>query len=377
MQGEVLSHGEFFVERERLRHIADAHPRRHAARVHRRAEQLRRAAGRLQQAGEHFHRRRFAAAVAAEEAENLALLDGEADVIDRGEVAEALGEVVRLDGRWQRRVRHERRQIQPARALLFFRRQQTDVGLFEVGVSGHDVARRRVYQQLARVHRPQLRERLRFFDVGGGDQHRHSRRFALQVAHQRPELAARQRVNAGGWFVQNQQIGRMHQRAAQARLLLHPAGELAGGAVGKGREAGRFQQSRNAGAAFARGQAKEAGVKVDVFIDRQRRIEIAPQSLRHIGDAVRQRLAVGGLSHIAAKHVQLAALNAADTGDEREQGRFADAVRADEADGQPARQGERKVVKRQRLAVAVGEVGNGEGGHKRLPVEAAGETRHE
>jgi len=46
VQGEVLPHGEFFVERECLRHVADAHPRRHAARIDRRAEQLRRAAGR-------------------------------------------------------------------------------------------------------------------------------------------------------------------------------------------------------------------------------------------------------------------------------------------------------------------------------------------
>ena len=207
VQREVLPHRQLFIERERLRHVADAHPRRHAARIDRRAKQLRRAAGRLQQAGEHFHRRRFAAAVTAEEAEDFALLDGEADVVNRGEVAETLGEVVRFYCGRQRRVRHERRQIQPARALLFFRRQQADVGLFEVGMSGHHLARRRVYQQLARIHRPQLRERLRFFDVGGGDQHRHPRRFPLQIMHQRPELAARERIDAGGWLVQNQQIG--------------------------------------------------------------------------------------------------------------------------------------------------------------------------
>ena len=154
VQREVLPHGEFFVERERLRHVADAHPCRHAARIDRRAEQFRRAAGRLQQPGEHFHRRRFAAAVTAEEAEDFALLDGEADVINRGEIAEALGETVRLNRRRQPRVRHKRRQIQPARALLFFRRQQADVGGFEVGVSCHHLARRRVHQQFARVHRP-------------------------------------------------------------------------------------------------------------------------------------------------------------------------------------------------------------------------------
>ena len=84
-----------------------------------------------------------------------------------------------------------------------------------------------------------------------------------------------------------------------------------------------------------------------------------------------------GLAHIATEDVQLAVLDGAHARNQAEQGRFADAVRADEADGQPARQGEGKVVQRQRLAVAVGEVGDGEGGHKQLPVETAGETRHE
>ena len=68
-------------------------------RVDRLAEQQRLALGRRQQAGQHLHRRGLAAAVRAEEAEDLAALDREADVVDGGEVAEAAGEVVRLDRR--------------------------------------------------------------------------------------------------------------------------------------------------------------------------------------------------------------------------------------------------------------------------------------
>jgi hypothetical protein len=51
-----------------------------------------------QQAGEHLHGGGLAAAVGAEEAEDLAAADAEADVVDRHEVAKAHGQALRLDG---------------------------------------------------------------------------------------------------------------------------------------------------------------------------------------------------------------------------------------------------------------------------------------
>jgi hypothetical protein len=49
MQLQVLVHGQLFIEREGLRHIADLHAGRHVAGIDRLAEQLRRAAGDIQQ----------------------------------------------------------------------------------------------------------------------------------------------------------------------------------------------------------------------------------------------------------------------------------------------------------------------------------------
>ena len=57
------------------------------------------AGARRQQAGQHFHCRRLAAAVRAEKAEDLAPLDGEADAVDRREIAEAAGQIARDDDR--------------------------------------------------------------------------------------------------------------------------------------------------------------------------------------------------------------------------------------------------------------------------------------
>ena len=97
VQVEVLANRQLGIERERLRHVADAHARAHVAGVDRTAEQRRLARGRRQQPGQHLHGRGLAATVRADEAEDLAALDGEAHVVDGGEVAEAAGQVARDD----------------------------------------------------------------------------------------------------------------------------------------------------------------------------------------------------------------------------------------------------------------------------------------
>ena len=122
VQFEVLSDGEFFVEAEGLRHVADAHPGRDAACVHRCAEQAGATTAGLQEAGEHFHGGGFAAAVAAEEAEDFAFFDGEADVIHGGEVAKGFGEAVCFDGGRGVGIGSEGGGVEAAGALLFFRR---------------------------------------------------------------------------------------------------------------------------------------------------------------------------------------------------------------------------------------------------------------
>ena len=57
-----------------------------------------------------------------------------------------------------------------------------------------------------------------------------------------PELTPRQRVDAGGRLVEDQQVGVVDEGAAQTELLLHAAGQLAGGAVRERGESGGVQQ---------------------------------------------------------------------------------------------------------------------------------------
>src|SRR5580765_3020969 len=98
MQLEVLAHGQLAVERKCLGHVADPATGLQVARIHWTPEQPGSALGGGEKAGEHLHGGRLAGAIRAEETEDLAALDGEADVVHRDEGAKALGERLRLDG---------------------------------------------------------------------------------------------------------------------------------------------------------------------------------------------------------------------------------------------------------------------------------------
>ena len=176
-------------------------------------------------------------------------------------------------------------------------------------------------------------------------------------ADQLPELAARQGVDPGRRLVQDQQIGVVNQRAAQAELLLHAAGKLAGRALGESEQIGRAQQVVDALRALVSGVAEQAAEEIEVVEHRQRGVEIAPQPLRHVGDALAHARAVGRIGHVAIQHFDFAALNLARTGDQRQHARLADAIRADETHRAIGRDIQIDVGNRRRLAIAVGDAG--------------------
>ena len=113
MQLEICADRQLLVEREALRHVADAQARREVARPRRPSEQFGAPVADAQQAGEHLHRRRLAAAVRAEKAEDLAAPDAEADVIDGVEIAEPARQPLRDDRRRAVCARRQRRDATP------------------------------------------------------------------------------------------------------------------------------------------------------------------------------------------------------------------------------------------------------------------------
>ncbi|KAG1254366.1 hypothetical protein G6F68_010884 [Rhizopus microsporus] len=248
VQHQVLPHGQFAIQREGLRHIADATARVDVLRVDFLAEQPRLAFAGGQQARQHFHRRGFAAAVGPQEAEDFAATDAKVHVVHGHEVAEAHGQVAGFDGDFSLVVDGQRHDFHRLVAAALGLGQQRDEGGFQAVCAGALGQRYRGAggQYPALVHGDQPVEALRLVHVGGGDDHAHARAFAPYLVDQVPELRTRQRIHAGRRFVQDQQVGVMDQRAAQAQFLLHAPRQLAGWARQECRHAGAARQAVDA-----------------------------------------------------------------------------------------------------------------------------------
>ena len=225
MQLEILPDGELAVERECLRHVADALARSHVVGGHWLTEQFGRAFGDRQQSGHHFHRCRLAAAVRAEKAEDLAAADLEAHMIDGDEISEAPCESVRLD-RWSF-VRawpawpDDNLLVQ--RSFLF--REKRDESVVEIALAGlsENFLGRALRDDLAVVHGGEPVEAARLIHVGGRNNDAHLRPALADGFDELPELPAGERIDARGGLIENEQIRIVHQRAAEADFLLHAA----------------------------------------------------------------------------------------------------------------------------------------------------------
>ena len=332
MKIEVLANGKLGVERKRLRHIADAIAGAHVSARGGLAKQERLSPGRRKEAGQHLHRRRLAAAVRAEKAEDFAAVDGEAHAIDRGKVPEAAGEAARHDDRDSVEATAGRdRQPAMAAALLFG--QQRDEPLLEGRrARGRlDFGGRPAGENLPGAHRREPVEPLRLLHVGGGDDHAHGLAAGSHTLDQLPELPARQRIDAGRRLIEDQEIGIVDEAAAKTKLLAHAAGELLRQAIAEGRKPGAVQQFGDSRVPLRGRLPEQPAEKLDVLADSEVGVEVLAQALRHVGDARADPEPVGRIRHVAAQDECLAGLDLAGAGDDAEQRRLPHAVWADQA----------------------------------------------
>ena len=192
MKIEVLPDREFRIQRERLRHVADAIARIHVVGVERFSEQERLAGAGRQQPRQHLHGRRLAAAVRAKEAEDLAALDREAHPVDGGEITETAGEIAGgNDGLAVEDLPRRNLQL-PVAGLLLLRKQRNESILDRRHAgTGLELGRRSGCQDLPRVHRRQPIEPLGFLHIGGRHDDAHAGTAGTYAVDQLPELAAR------------------------------------------------------------------------------------------------------------------------------------------------------------------------------------------
>ena len=348
---EVLPDRQFRVERERLRHVADAIARTHVAGFQRLPEQQRLAGARRQQAGQHFHRRRLAAAVRAEKAEDLAALDGEADAVDRGEVAEAAGEIARDDDRLAVDDA-ARRNLQRFVIAPLFSRQQGDERLLERGRAGFGLEFRRANRSPAPCRRswprairtvplppyrrsrrprscPALRERMRSI----------SSQNCRRESGSTPVVGSSRIRRSGSWM-------RQQQSPSFCRM---PPDSFFAGRSEKGASPVPSRSSPIFSSRCGTRLPEQAAEELDILPDAQVRVEILAQALRHVGDARTDRGPMRRASHVAAEDENGAGLDPPRAGDQAQQRRLADAVWPDESDHAAGRDVDRDVVQRDHI----------------------------
>ena len=274
VQLEVLAHRQLAVEREALRHEADPLAGLDVARVDRTAEEQRLAVAARQQAGQHLHRGGLAAAVRAQEAEDLAALDAEADVVDGGEVAEAAREPARLDGR--RAVVVDARRDAPASggrgASPPAAARRTRARGSSRPPSRIELRGRAGREHAPGIHRDEPVEALGLLHVRRGDQHAHAGAARADAVDELPELAPR-RAGPRRWWARR---GSADRGRGSARSRVRASASCRPRACPRGRSANGaspvlVEQLRDAPRALRAALPEQAPEEVDVVAHRQRR----------------------------------------------------------------------------------------------------------
>ena len=114
---------------------------------------------------------------------------------------------------------HQRLVVTAAVAL------EVSKGLIELAAGGRcpEVAGQAGGNQFAAIEHQAVFELLGLFHVRGGNQQRQLRTLTPDVINQFPEAPPGQRIDAGGRFIEDQQVGFMNQRTTEAELLFHAA----------------------------------------------------------------------------------------------------------------------------------------------------------
>ena len=178
-------------------------------------------------------------------------------------------------------------------------------------------------QQPAGLHQAHPVAQARLVHVGRGDDDRQP--LVAQPAEQVPELLPRDRVHAGGGLVEEQDLGPVHQRAAERELLLHAAGERAGAAVGELLE---LDPDRRDGLPRLRHRGvEERGEERQVLRDAE--VGIEREASGHVADPGPQVPQV--LHHVASQHPGGAGVRQQQGHEDPEQRGLAGAVGTDHA----------------------------------------------
>jgi hypothetical protein len=148
----------------------------------------------------------------------------------------------------------------------------------------------------------------------------------------------------------------VNQRTAQRKLLLHAAGELAGGPIGEGIQARTTQEVIDAGLAFGGLLAEQSANKVQVLEHAEGGVKIAAETLRHVRYARVATLAMLWIAQVTAECPYPSRLDLPHPRYQPKQGRLADTVRTDETDHATPRNRECHVIEGDGFAITVRDI---------------------
>ena len=125
-----------------------------------------------------------------------------------------------------------------------------------------------------------VRATFRFVHVVGGDEEGHAK--AGKFEEQIPQLAPRNRINAGSRFVEEQNGGVVHERTGHGQALAPAAGKERGATSEIGLEMGKRDQLFHA--LFERGarEAVEPAIELQVFVHGE--LVVEGKFLRHVAN---------------------------------------------------------------------------------------------
>ena len=166
----------------------------------------------------------------------------------------------------------------------------------------------------------------RLIQVVRGDEHGDA--VILQRTKNAEERFLGRHIQSGQWFVQQQELGLLGQRASQKHSLLLPAGEFADLALCEGRHLHLLQRLLHQLPILAAGPAEHAHLADtshhDRVVDADRKTPVDAAALRHIANADVARWA-------AAIDADIAKLWPHNAGNHVEQGALARAVGTDDS----------------------------------------------
>ena len=122
-------------------------------------------------------------------------------------------------------------------------------------------------------------------------------------------MAARQRIDTGRWFIQQQQIWVVYERATQTKLLFHSTREFPGRTIGKRVEPRSLEEVVDPPAAFARRLLEESPKKVKIFGNAELRVEVLAKALWHVGDTRTNLLAMFAVPDVSTQNMHSTLLN--------------------------------------------------------------------